>query len=180
VQEQAERWPRLLEAVAAARPDPLGRLIHFAFASCALHQSDVVVRAGARLIAERQLISVELPDTYPFWVASVHALLVEAQGAGQLRGTADLVRPGTVEHRQDPAGLDALAELLVGSWIGALVADGSAEPDPAGRIYAGLRIVITALCVAPEPSESLFALGGELADDLRADAGSMVAGLLGD
>jgi AcrR family transcriptional regulator len=180
VQEQAELWPRLLKAVVTARPDPLGRLMHFAFASAALHQSEVVVRAGSRLIAERQLVALELRETYPFWVDSVHALLVEAEACGQLRNAGDLVRPGTAEHRKDPAGLYALAELLVGSWIGAQAAPGGEQPDPAGRVYAGWRIVIAALCAVPEPRDSLVALGGELADELRADPESMVAGLLGD
>jgi AcrR family transcriptional regulator len=184
VAEQAQVWPRLLEAVTAARPDPLERLVHFSFASAALNQSDVVVRSSSRLLTERRLIALDLPETYPFWFATVHALLVEANAAREFRGTAELVRPASASERDaDPEGLCALAELLVGSWIGAQrVAEGPepAQSDPAGRLYAGWHVILAALCPAPEPQNSLQRLCMSLADELRADAGGMVAALLGE
>jgi AcrR family transcriptional regulator len=179
VAEQARLWPRLLEGVAADRPDPLERLVRFAFASAALNRSDVVVRSSSRLLAERRLIALELPETYPFWFASVHALLVEAERAGELRGTSELVRPsGSPGRADDPQGLRALAELLVGSWIGAQRVTEGEESDPAGRLFAGWSVVLTALCPAPEPRDSLVALCGALADEVRTDAEAVVAGLL--
>src|SRR4051794_15317430 len=179
VAEQAQRWPRLLEGVTAARPDPLERLMHFAFASAALNQSDVVVRSSSRLLAERRLISLDLPETYPFWFATVHALLVEACTAGELRGTAELVRATSGSERDaDPEGLRALTELLVGSWIGAQRVAEGVEADPAGRLYAGWRVILMALCEAPEPRTSLETLCASLANGLRNDPAGMVAALV--
>src|SRR3954468_10057613 len=107
VAEQAQRWPQLLAGVSAACPDPLERLVHFAFASAALNQSDVVVRSSSRLLAERRLIALDLPETYPFWFGSVHALLAEAAAAGELQHTGELVRPAS-EPATDPDGLGSL------------------------------------------------------------------------
>ncbi len=183
VSEQAQVWPRLLDGVTAVRPDPLERLVHFSFASAALNQSDVVVRSSSRLLAERRLIALDLPPTYPFWFASVHALLNEANAAGELRGAAMLTRsapdPNTAT---DPEGLRALTELLVGSWVGAQQmhagADADVASDTADLVYAGWRVVLAALCPAPEPQDSLVALCDRLADELRRDARGMVAALL--
>jgi AcrR family transcriptional regulator len=181
VSEQARLWPRLLEGVTVARPDPLARLVHFAFASAALTQSDVVVRSSSRLLAERRLIALDLPETYPFWCASVHALLAEANAAGTLRGAAMLIRPHADSGPDaDPEGLGALAELLVGSWVGSQRVHEDGDLDPAGLVYAGWRIILAALCPGPEPLNSMVALCDRLADELRADPHIMVSALLNE
>ena len=111
----------------------------------------------------------------------MHALVVEASAAGELLGTAELVRApmSGSERDADPQGLRALTELLVGSWIGAQRVAEGVEADPAGLLHAGWRVILMALCPAPEPRDS-EALVASLADGLRTDPGAMVAALVND
>jgi AcrR family transcriptional regulator len=185
VREQADRWPELLAAVQREEPEPMRQLVRFAFASAALYQTDVVVRAASRLITEKVLINRELPETYPWWISSVHALLVEADARGDLRDTADLV--ATPVRRVPPPelsgesadGLQALAEYLVTSWVGSQqAAAASGNQDLSARVFAGWSMTISAVCTAPEPRDDLMALCMELAEPLRTDPGLLVARLL--
>src|SRR3954469_20403744 len=57
VSDQQARWTALLASVRAVEPDPLRALITLVYASAALHESDIVVRAASRLLGERLLIA---------------------------------------------------------------------------------------------------------------------------
>src|SRR3954447_21062718 len=60
VQTQQERWLPVLYELERNEPDPLRRLIRLSFRSGVLFQTDLVMRAGSRLITEQSLIRREL------------------------------------------------------------------------------------------------------------------------
>jgi AcrR family transcriptional regulator len=169
---QAELWPQVFEAVSRDEPDPLRRMVKLVFSSAALFETDIVVRAGSRLIKEQPLISRELADTYPWWIDTVHHLLGEAAELGQLTDTSAL---GAAD---DPPGLAALAGYLVHSWGGtALTATGGGLEHLRGQVYATWRMALAAIARAPHPLDDLLRLTDELAAQWEADPRSLLAGL---
>jgi AcrR family transcriptional regulator len=50
---------------------------------------DDVVKAGARLQAERSLTDTTLPESYVEWISTISTMLAQAHGAGQLREGID-------------------------------------------------------------------------------------------
>jgi AcrR family transcriptional regulator len=50
---------------------------------------DDIVKAGARLQAERSLSDTTLPEPYVEWISTISTLLAKASGAGQLREGID-------------------------------------------------------------------------------------------
>ena len=184
VEQQATAWPQLLQAASRTEPDPMRRLIRLVFASAALFQTDVVVRAASRLASEKALIEQKLPEIYHWWVHTTHDLLDEADSAGQLSGAArSIARAGPrgagTSGAPGPAGIRSLAEYLVASYYahGQAVGAGGLDDLP-GRVYTGWRMAISAVCRAPEPRESLLALTEELIEQWRNDPHSLFDGAL--
>jgi AcrR family transcriptional regulator len=173
VDDQAARWVDLFERMRAVEPDPLRALLRFAYASAAVYQSDIVVRAASRLINERVLIARQLPATYPWWVATVHHLLTESAAAGLLSPDADRLGGGT-------RGLDTLAGYLVASWHGTQQQAAAGTADLPGQMRAGWQIVLSAISRDPEPKRSMLALNDELDLAMRTHPESIIPPALPD
>ena len=84
VTDQAARWADLFRRVRAVEPDPCAPWCASPSPAPALYQSDIVVRAAARLLSERvDPDRKSLPQTYPWWISTVHALLNEGERPGR-------------------------------------------------------------------------------------------------
>src|SRR3954447_5437909 len=119
VQTQQERWLPVLDELEQSEPDPLRRLIRLTYRSCYLFQSDRVMRAGSRLIAERSLIRRKLWVSYPWWLSAVQRLLTEA--ASELHDLSTLTTGSWPKDQPDVSrGIAALAETLIATWVGLL------------------------------------------------------------
>lgn len=157
VSGQAERWSDLLAHLVREEPDPLRRLVRLPYVSGAVHQVDVVTRAASRLLAERAAVEHELPATYPWWLRTVHGLLVEAADRGDLTGTDDL---------------EMFAAYLIASWAGIQQRDVGGSLDSGGvadLIHAGWQISLPSLCREPAHVERLRQLNDTLRDRFRED-----------
>ena len=73
---------------AAAEP-ALEKLVGLSFAVARAFRDDVLVRAGARLWAERKSIDVEMPPPFVDWIATVERMLTQARADGDLAPGAD-------------------------------------------------------------------------------------------
>ncbi|HKN52055.1 MAG TPA: ScbR family autoregulator-binding transcription factor [Amycolatopsis sp.] len=104
VRELYKRWVALVEDVRELGLSPLSSLRELMDRAGRTFVDDVIVKAGARLQAERSLIATTLPPPYIDWIGTASALLTEAQAAGELR-------PGV-----DP---QAAARVMVSSFFGA-------------------------------------------------------------
>lgn len=89
--------------------DPLRTLIGFVDEMIWLLTRDVIVRAGTRLAAERQLIDTTLPAAWTTWEHVLAALLVDAQRVGQLQDWVDPVEAARVVCAA-AAGVRAIAD----------------------------------------------------------------------
>jgi AcrR family transcriptional regulator len=103
VERQSELWSQLRESWRARGLDPLSAL-HGMFAESADRMAaDVVLRAGVRLNADREVGYPGVPNTHVMWEKLVAAYVIEAAERGDLR-------PGT-----DP---EAVARTLCGAALG--------------------------------------------------------------
>ena len=170
VQTQQERWLPVLAELERSEPDPLRRLIRVTFRSGTMFQADLVMRAGARLMAERSLIRRELWRSYPWWVETIRTLLTEAaDDLGDLSRLAtdtwprpDLLPPGA------PRGIAALAEHLVGTWAGIMQqATAAGSDDLPDRVRASWLATLPWLCPSPERCRELEQLVEELTVEMR-------------
>jgi AcrR family transcriptional regulator len=161
----------ILDELDTTEPDPLRRLITMTYRTGALFQSDLLMRAGARLMAERSLIGRELWRSYPWWLGTVRRLLTEA--FDDLNDLSDLTTDAWPASDTVPAeitrGIAALAEYLVASWTGlqqqASVTGRSDLPD---RIRASWMVTLRWLCRSPERCAELTGLVDELTAQMRA------------
>ena len=160
--DQQARWTALLESVRLIEPDPLRGLVTFIYASAALHESDVVVRAASRLLSDRVLIARELPSTHPWWIGMARMFLGEASESGQLR--EDVIGDAGL-HRS----LDELATYMVWTWHGNQQQTVVSDIDLSLQLRTGWRLLLSSLCRAPEPLTGLLALNDALAERLRTD-----------
>lgn len=162
VRGQADRWSDLLERLARDEPDPLRRLLRLAYVSGALHQIDVVTRAAARLLSERAAINHELPSTYPWWLATVNGLLLEAADRGDVDASNDL---------------EMVSAYLIASWAGIQQRDVSGSLDHSGvadLIHAGWQVSLSSLCREPTLVDELRRFNDSLRDRFRQDPGSLL------
>ena len=132
-------WPQLVERYDSARLPALERLVRLSFAVARAFRDDIVVRAGARLWAERRTINGRLPTPFVGWIATVRRLLVQARDNGELAPHIDPAREAhsvvcaffglhTVSDAlQDRVGiLDQLADLWL-LLLPSLLAGGDAD-----------------------------------------------------
>ncbi|MFF2526979.1 ScbR family autoregulator-binding transcription factor [Streptomyces liangshanensis] len=88
-------WPELVgDHLTTDRP-ALERLVGLSFDVAKAFRDDVVVRAGARLWAERAGIDAPLPAPFVGWLATVTTLLEQARAGGELNPALD---PGVAAH----------------------------------------------------------------------------------
>ncbi len=85
-------WPELIERHDSADLPALERLIRLSFAVARAFRDDIVVRAGARLWAERKAINETLPTPFVGWIATVRRLLAQARANGELAPHVDPAR----------------------------------------------------------------------------------------
>lgn len=85
-------WPELIERHDSDRLPALERLIRLSFAVATAFRDDIVVRAGARLWAERKAINRPLPTPFVSWISTVRRLLTVARANGELAPHVDPAR----------------------------------------------------------------------------------------
>lgn len=83
-------WEPLTRESIEGRDNLIDGLVELSYRVADAFQNDVVVRAGARLSAERNLIPAELPRPYVGWHDRLTNLLGEAADRQQIRGGLDL------------------------------------------------------------------------------------------
>lgn len=89
VRELYNRWRvRLDEAQAMGLP-PMETVQALLNNAANKFFEDDIVKAGARIQAERSLSDTTLPEPYVEWIATISTLLAKASGAGQLRDGMD-------------------------------------------------------------------------------------------
>jgi AcrR family transcriptional regulator len=170
VQTQQQRWQPLVEELTRDEPDPLRRLIRITYLSGTLFQSDVVMRAGSRLMTERSLIRRELWKSYPWWLRSVQQLLSEA---GDELNVDPALATDTWPPREDipegvPPGIAALTENLVASWIGLQQqATATGRNDFAERLRVSWLATLPWLCKDQARCDELTELVEELTGTMR-------------
>ncbi|MFI9648250.1 ScbR family autoregulator-binding transcription factor [Streptomyces sp. NPDC052040] len=89
VQAHFAAWPVLVAAHEAAPEPTLRKLVRLSFAVARAFRDDVLVRAGARLWAERRSIAVDMPPPFVDWIATVEQMLARARAEGDLAPRAD-------------------------------------------------------------------------------------------
>ncbi|WP_411075773.1 ScbR family autoregulator-binding transcription factor [Streptomyces sp. cmx-4-7] len=111
VEDAFATWPRLRARYTDRSVPPLDRLVSLSFEIAHALVEDTVVRAGARLWAERDTIDASLPDPFALWTAATTRLLTQARAAGHL---AHRVRPAVAAPALVRAffGLCTLTEAL--------------------------------------------------------------------
>jgi AcrR family transcriptional regulator len=158
VQAQAERWPPVVAQVEREESEPLRRLLRLAFATAEAVQTDPLIRAAHRLMAELAASRKELPGTFQWWVDTVRRYLRDADARGQLPDLEPLVSAGSFS---DP--VTTLAEYVVARWAGvqqaALVSGRNDLPD---RVYTSWVILLPWLSRTPPGRDALLEFVREL------------------
>jgi AcrR family transcriptional regulator len=82
-------WPAMIARHEAASEPALEKLVALSFTVARAFRDDVLVRAGARLWAERRAIDVEMPPPFVDWIATVERMLTRARAEGHLAAGAE-------------------------------------------------------------------------------------------
>lgn len=82
-------WPYLVKEVLAEVPNRLDALVELSYGAAYAFQVDPIVRAGARLAAEANLIPLELPRPYVGLLDQVKRLVAEGRRRGEIADEAD-------------------------------------------------------------------------------------------
>ncbi|GFE27355.1 TetR family transcriptional regulator [Streptomyces nigrescens] len=142
VEEHFATWPHLISRYRQPGLPALEKLVGLSFEVARAFRDDIVVRAGARLWAERKAINAQLPAPFLGWIEAVTQLLEEAARNGEL--AAD-VPPAATAHGIVCSffGLHTVSDALEGRrhieehlhdlWT-LLLRGLQAEPDPAGLL----------------------------------------------
>ncbi|MFE6689156.1 ScbR family autoregulator-binding transcription factor [Streptomyces sp. NPDC057743] len=142
VEEHFATWPQLISRYRQPGVPALEKLVGLSFEVARAFRDDVVVRAGARLWAERKAIETQLPTPFLGWIEAVAQLLEEAVRNGEL---AAGVQPLVTAHGVVCAffGLHTVSDALEGRrnieehlddlWL-LLLRGLQAEPDPAALL----------------------------------------------
>ncbi|MEV7084485.1 ScbR family autoregulator-binding transcription factor [Streptomyces sp. NPDC093085] len=113
VEEHFASWPELIGRYRTAEFPALERLVALSFDVARAFRDDVVIRAGARLWAERTAIDATLPRPFVGWLETVTGLLEEARAEGAL---AERIAPDVAAHGLVCAffGLHTVSDALEG------------------------------------------------------------------
>ncbi|MFK0263730.1 ScbR family autoregulator-binding transcription factor [Streptomyces angustmyceticus] len=142
VEEHFATWPHLISRHQQPGLPALEKLVALSFEVARAFRDDIVVRAGARLWAERKAIDAQFPAPFLGWIEAVTQLLEEAARNGEL---AAGVPPATTAHGIVCAffGLHTVSDALDGRrnieehlddlWQ-LLLRGLQAEPDPAALL----------------------------------------------
>jgi AcrR family transcriptional regulator len=178
VQTQHERWLPLLDDLERTEPDPLRRLIRLTYRSGTLFETDLVIRAGSRLLTERSLIRRELRRSHSWWRDIIRRLLSDAYN--DLADVSQLATPSWPPRETVPPdilpGVAALAEHLVGTWTGVQQqAAMGRRNDLPERVRAAWLATLPWLCRSPARCNEMEQLVEELTEQMR-EAGRQRAG----
>jgi AcrR family transcriptional regulator len=169
VQAQAERWPALVAQVEREESEPLRRLLRLAFAAGEAVQSDPLIRAAHRLMAELAASRKELPGTFQWWVDTVGRYLRDADSRRQLPDLEPLVSAGS---SIDP--VTTLAEYVVARWAGVQQAAlASGRNDLPDRVHTSWVILLPWLSRTPADRAALHEFVRELSST-RSTAGRTI------
>ncbi|MFK0295316.1 ScbR family autoregulator-binding transcription factor [Streptomyces sp. NPDC090442] len=142
VEEHFATWPQLISRYRQPGVPALEKLVGLSFEVARAFRDDVVVRAGARLWAERKAIETQLPTPFLGWIEAVTQLLEEAARNGELAvGTQPVVTAHGVVcaffglHTVSDAleGRRNIEEHLDDLWL-LLLRGLQAEPEPAALL----------------------------------------------
>ncbi|MFF2806696.1 ScbR family autoregulator-binding transcription factor [Streptomyces sp. NPDC058000] len=159
VEEHFDTWPQLIGRYRQPGVPALEKLVGLSFEVARAFRDDIVVRAGARLWAERKAIETQLPAPFLGWIEAVTQLLEEAARNGEL---AVGVPPAATAHSVVCAffGLHTVSDALEGRrdieehlgdlWL-LLLRGLQAEPDPAALLDRAHQLARAARA-APEPA----------------------------
>ncbi|MGI5504210.1 ScbR family autoregulator-binding transcription factor [Lentzea sp. CA-135723] len=89
IERQGELWARVREAWRERGADPLSTLHGMFVESADRMAADVVLRAGVRLNADREVGYPGVPSTHVMWEKLVAAYVIEAAARGDLRPGVD-------------------------------------------------------------------------------------------
>ncbi|GAA0573319.1 ScbR family autoregulator-binding transcription factor [Paractinoplanes ferrugineus] len=89
VRELYNRWRVRIDEALAMQVSPLETLQALLDNAADRFFEDDIVKAGARLQADRSLSDTTLPEPYVEWISTIATLLARAKGAGQLRDGVD-------------------------------------------------------------------------------------------
>ncbi|MCK7621677.1 TetR/AcrR family transcriptional regulator [Streptomyces sp. RS10V-4] len=163
VEEHFATWPQLISRYREPGVPALEKLVGLSFEVARAFRDDIVVRAGARLWAERKAIETQLPTPFLGWIEAVTQLLEEAARNGEL---AAGVPPAATAHGIVCAffGLHTVSDALEGRrnieehlddlWR-LLLRGLQAEPDPAAlldRVHRRARAAEPVPAAAPVPA----------------------------
>jgi AcrR family transcriptional regulator len=104
IERQSELWAQIREAWRARGVDPLSALCGMFAESADRMSADVVLRAGVRLAADREIGYPGVPSAHVEWEKLIASYVVEAAERGDLRAGVDP---------------DAVARTLCGATLGA-------------------------------------------------------------
>ncbi|OIJ94623.1 ScbR family autoregulator-binding transcription factor [Streptomyces colonosanans] len=82
-------WPSVIARMEATLGPALEKLVGLSFEVARAFRDDVLIRAGARLWAERGSIDVEMPPPFVDWITTVERLLTRARTEGDLAPRAE-------------------------------------------------------------------------------------------
>lgn len=94
VGEYAALWGQLIERLRPQHPRAVELLIEFSWEIGAAFQSNVVTRAGIRLLLETRLYESQMAPPYEQWTAAIEELLREAARQGDLAPGVDIANVG--------------------------------------------------------------------------------------
>lgn len=139
VEAHLSTWPRLLEHSTKQNAPPLERLVNLSFTVARTFRDDVVIRAGARLWAERKAIKATLPTPFVGWIDMVATLLEQARSCGDLA------------PRLDPA---PTARTLVAAFFGLHTVSESLDGrrDIEAHLHDFWNLLLASLQADPDPS----------------------------
>ncbi|MEV6738913.1 ScbR family autoregulator-binding transcription factor [Streptomyces sp. NPDC051104] len=146
-------WPAMIARHEAVAEPALEKLVGLSFAVARAFRDDVLVRAGARLWAERKSIDVEMPAPFVDWIATVERMLTQARADGDLA-------PGADPSRDAPTlvaaffGLHTLSDALDDRL---LIED---------RLTDLWLLLLPGLQADPAPRELLATVGAQVAADV--------------
>ncbi|AKZ53072.1 putative TetR-family transcriptional regulator [Streptomyces ambofaciens ATCC 23877] len=114
VEDRFATWSQLAAPYEDETVPPLERLVALSYAIAHDLAQDPVTRAGARLWAERTVMTAPVPDPFALWTAAATRLLAQARLAGHLN---ERVRPARTARTLVRAffGLCTLTDALEGT-----------------------------------------------------------------
>jgi len=152
VEEHFASWPPLIARITRSAAPALEKIIWMSFEVAKAFRDDILVRAGARLWTERQLINGPLPPPFVGWITTLAGLLAQAQEEGEVARQIDPHVSATVlvcaffgTHTVSDAldGRFLIEEHVTNLWL--LFLPGLQSPSDSGELVRRARGSLTDL-----------------------------------